>query len=184
MVPYLRAANVKDGRLDLSDVKTMNFTPTEQVRFCLVPGDVLVTEGCGSLKQLGASARWSGELPGPVCFQNTLLRVRARPGTSVSSYAYQWARYSFESGHFAAVASGTNIFHLGAERAAAMTLRSISIKEQERFVETVEAADGAALAAQGVLNGLVAARRSLLTDLLSGAHVIPSSYDELLEPTG
>jgi type I restriction enzyme S subunit len=48
MVPYLRAANVKDGTLDLSDVKTMNFTPDEQRLFSLQPGDVLVTEGSGA----------------------------------------------------------------------------------------------------------------------------------------
>ena len=47
MVSYLRAANVKDGHLDLSDVKEMNFTPVEQHLFSLQPGDVLVSEEIG-----------------------------------------------------------------------------------------------------------------------------------------
>ncbi len=42
MVPYLRAANVKDGRLDLEDVKSMDFSPAEQVILGLQAGDVLV----------------------------------------------------------------------------------------------------------------------------------------------
>lgn len=78
MVPYLRAANVKDGSLVLEDVLKMNFEPIEQRKLALRSGDVLVTEGCGSIRELGASARWSDELPSVVCFQNTLLRLRAR----------------------------------------------------------------------------------------------------------
>jgi type I restriction enzyme S subunit len=184
MIPYLRAANVKDGYLDLADVKTMNFAPAEQARFGLAPGDVLVTEGCGSLKQVGASAQWSGEISGPVCFQNTLLRIRARPGVSTPNYAYQWARYSFESGAFAAVASGTNIFHIGADRAGAITVTAVPVANQESTMATVEAADAATSAAHQLLERLGEARQTVHTDLLSGQHMIPPSYDELLEPTG
>lgn len=39
-------------------------------------GDVLVTEGSGSLGTVGASAVWRAELAGTVCFQNTMLRLR------------------------------------------------------------------------------------------------------------
>ena len=45
LVPYLRAANVKDRRLDLSDIKLMNFTPDEQQTFALEAGDVLDHRG-------------------------------------------------------------------------------------------------------------------------------------------
>ena len=184
MVPYLRAANVKDGLLNLSDVKTMNFTPAEQARYGLISGDTLVTEGCGSIAQLGASAHWSDEIQGPVCFQNTLLRIRARPGISIAGYAYQWARYSFESGAFANIASGTNIFHIGAERAGAMPVIAISTEHQEDFLEIVEAADAAATASRHLLTRLTEARDAVLTDLLSGETVILDSYDELLERIG
>ena len=80
MVKYLRAANVKDGRLALGDVLSMNFSPAEQATFQLAPGDVLVTEGCGSIRELGASAVWNAELDGTVCFQNTVLRCPAHTG--------------------------------------------------------------------------------------------------------
>ena len=40
MVSYLRAANVKDGSLDLEDVKSMDFSPDEQTTYSLRPGDV------------------------------------------------------------------------------------------------------------------------------------------------
>jgi len=116
MVPYLRAANVKDGKLDLSDVKWTNFTPDEQRVFHLLPGDVLVTEGSGSLKAVGASAVWSAEIDGVVCFQNTLLRLRPRVRETDPKFVAWWARHAFASGLFASVADGANIFHISAER--------------------------------------------------------------------
>jgi hypothetical protein len=63
LLPYIRAANVKDGRLVLDDVLRMNFTPSEQAKYSLRPQDILVTEGCGSRDQIGASAKWAVELP-------------------------------------------------------------------------------------------------------------------------
>lgn len=114
MVAYLRAANVKDGLLDLSDVKSMDFNPSEQVIYQLQPGDVLVTEGAGSLAAVGASAGYNGELDPVVCFQNTLLRLRPR-GDNDAGYLMWWARHAFGSGLFASIAAGANIFHLGAE---------------------------------------------------------------------
>jgi len=182
MVKYLRAANVKDGRLDLSDVKLMNFMPSEQEKFALWPGDVLVTEGCGSLSQLGASAQWPGGGDGAVyCFQNTLIRLRGRSGVSSSDYAYQWARHSFEAGAFSAIASGTNIFHLGAERVAVMPVMAAEFDIQAAFVATVSESDTAASAAEAEVQALVTLRAAVLDDVLTGSHEIPDDYDAILE---
>ena len=90
MIPYLRAANVKDGSLDLSDVKSMDFNLSEQAAYALRAGDVLVTEGAGSLAAVGASAVWSGEIDGVVCFRNTLSALR--PGEQDARYLMWWAR--------------------------------------------------------------------------------------------
>jgi len=182
VVPYLRAANAKDGRLDLSDVKAMNFTPVEQVKYRLEDGDVLVTEGCGSLDQLGASAQWHAELPGVVCFQNTLLRIRGVEHRSLSDYAFQWARWCFEADRFAAVASGTNIFHVGAERAKAMMAPNVTLVEQREFLGAVEALDRVASHARALAAQATGLRLAVLADLLTDNHEIPDSYDALLEP--
>ena len=115
MTAYLRAANVKDGVLDLSDIKEMNFSSTERQVFGLERGDVLVTEGSGSLGSVGASAVWNGELLGPTCFQNTLLRLRPR-GVTEPRFLAWWARQAYGSGAFASIATGANIYHLSAER--------------------------------------------------------------------
>jgi Restriction endonuclease S subunits len=138
MVRYLRAANVKDGQLDLRDVKTMNFTPNEQQLFKLLPGDVLVTEGSGSLSTVGASAVWRGELDGTVCFQNTLLRLRPRPNIADSRFLGWWAQSAFGSGLFASLANGANIYHLSSERLRTVRIDLPPLDEQRRIADFLD----------------------------------------------
>jgi type I restriction enzyme S subunit len=137
MTPYLRAANVKDGHLDLSDVKEMNFSPQERAVFALRDGDVLVTEGAGSLAAVGASAVWQGELDGVMCFQNTLLRLRPRAGTD-GRYLAWWARHAFADRRFAAEATGVNIFHLSAERVRAIDAPVPPIQRQRAIADFLD----------------------------------------------
>lgn len=180
LVPYLRAANVKDGFLVLGDVLKMNFTPEEQEKFRLASGDVLVTEGCGSLSQIGANAVWLADLAGTVCFQNTLLRLRAVEGATVPSFVAHWARFAFESGAFAAVSSGTNIFHVGAERAAEMPFPALPVARQEELSEILDYAQASVASAQERVDTLDNLRAAVLSALLSGEHEIPESYDRFL----
>ena len=130
--PYLRSANIGDGRVDLADVKTMRFSYAERLRFGLQPGDVLVTEGSGSRDTVGASAVWLGDVDGPVCFQNTLLRLRPRAGVS-GRYLAWWARHAHASGLIAAVASGANILHVGADAMGALAVALPPLEEQKRI---------------------------------------------------
>lgn len=165
MVRYLRAANVKDGRLDLSDVKMMNFSPAEQRVFALRAGDVLITEGSGSLRAVGASSVWESELEGPVCFQNTLLRVRPRPEKADGRYLEWWARSAFASGEFASIASGANIYHLSAERVRALPASFPSLPEQIRVakrLDEVTAKADSLIALRKQQLGLLAERRQAL----------------------
>jgi type I restriction enzyme S subunit len=138
MVRYLRAANVKDGVLDLSDVLEMDFSPAEQRRFALVPGDVLVTEGAGSLAAVGASAVWSGEIAGTVCFQNHLLRLRARPGND-PRFLKWWARHAHGSGLFAEIASGAQILNLGADRVRRLPIVVPGFRRQRAIADYLDA---------------------------------------------
>ena len=74
--PYLRVVNIFDDRLDLRDVKQMDFDLLDYERYRLQPGDVLLTEGdLASAHTVGRSAVYEGEING-CCFQNTLLRFR------------------------------------------------------------------------------------------------------------
>jgi type I restriction enzyme S subunit len=168
IVSYLRAGNVKDGFLELGDVLSMNFNPREQEKYGLQPGDVMVTEGCGSLDQIGASARWSAEIDGVICFQNTLLRLRAIPGVSHPSFVYHWARFAFERGVFADVATGTSIFHIGAERAAGMAFPVMGLDQQIAIGAELDAIESSEHKATWEATAATELRRALFSELVFG----------------
>lgn len=173
MTRYLRAANVKDGFLDLHDVQLMNFTPKEQATFSLMPGDVLVTEGSGSLGSVGASAVWREDLAGTVCFQNTLIRLRPRDGVD-ARWLYWWARSAFASGAFASIASGANIYHLSAERVRALPVRMVDSDQQRciaDFLDTETAHIDRLITAQQTVETVLMERREAgVIAAVTGAH--------------
>jgi len=73
-VPYLRVANVQDGYLDLSEMKTIQALPSEVEELRLQVGDVVMTEG-GDFDKLGRGAIWRGQIENRI-HQNHIFRVR------------------------------------------------------------------------------------------------------------
>ena len=73
-LPYLRVANVKDGYLDLSEIKQVRVYKAEVDRYLLQPGDVLMTEG-GDFDKLGRGTVWEGQIKNCL-HQNHIFRVR------------------------------------------------------------------------------------------------------------
>lgn len=72
--PYMAVSNVKDGYLDLQNVKTLPVTEAETTRFSLQAGDILLTEG-GDPDKLGRGTVWREEIE--TCLhQNHIFRVR------------------------------------------------------------------------------------------------------------
>ena len=119
MRPYLRVANVLENKLDLSNVKSMNFTPEEFETFSLRSGDVLLNEGQAP-DLLGRPALYRGEIEG-CCFQKTLLRFRAHEWT-LPEFALLVFRHYMHSGRFKKENRiTTNIGHLSQRRAGERT---------------------------------------------------------------
>lgn len=73
-IPYLRVANVKDGRLDLSDLNAIEVTNAEIEKLRLKWGDLLLTEG-GDRDKLGRGTFWEERIPECI-HQNHIFRVR------------------------------------------------------------------------------------------------------------
>lgn len=135
MRPYLRVQNVYEDRLDLSDVKRMNFTPEEYANFALRAGDVLLNEG-QSRELVGRPAMYRNEIPG-ACFQNTLIRFRRRDCV-IPEYALVVFRAYMHNGRFQEVSKQTtNIAHLSAGRFAALAFPLPPLSEQRRIVMKV-----------------------------------------------
>lgn len=150
--PYLRSANVTWEGIDLSDVKEMNFEPSEAATFELQPGDLLLNEASGSPNEVGKPAIWSGEIPG-CCFQNTLLRVRSRG--PLTSYLCWYCRWAALDGRFGEAGRGVNIRHLGKAGLASFPMPLPPRAEQERIVAAIEERLSLLQAACGGLRSVV-----------------------------
>lgn len=162
-MPYLRVANVFEGRVDYSDVKSMGFTDAEKRVYSLRSGDILLNEGQESLFNVGRSSIYDG-VADPICFQNTLIRFR--PGSSVlPEYAQmvfvQWRRM----GKFASVAEKTSISHLGGSRFARMLFPLIPRQQQQRIVEILESITESEHAAESEASKFGTIRRVLVDRL-------------------
>ena len=74
-LPYLRVANVLQGKLDLSEMLEVGLTEQERGKTLLANGDLLFVEGNGSKDQIGRCAIWDSSID-PCVHQNHLIRAR------------------------------------------------------------------------------------------------------------
>ncbi len=131
--PYLRAANILDGRIDTTDVLSMDFDPSDFQSFKLRDRDVLIVEG----GTVGRSAVYRGTIP-DVCFQNTVIRFQVNERLTCPEFADYLFRHYFYRGGFKDVARQTTIAHLGLTRFAKMPFILPPLPEQRRIVEAIE----------------------------------------------
>lgn len=132
MKPYLRVANVHEDRIDLRDVKEMDFPLEQLARHELRPGDILLNEGNGSPELVGSPAMYRGELPG-ACFTNSLIRFR--PFDFVDGeYALLVFLRHLRFGRFQSAAQITTIAHMAAGRFKCVEFPVPPLDEQRAIV--------------------------------------------------
>jgi len=175
--PYLRAANLSGGRLSTDDLSSMPFSDLERQKMAITEGDVLIVEGGGGY---GHSAMWTSKQTDFVGMQNSIIRVRAKVGSSSPQYLLHWAKWARESGTFDNSMTSTTIPHLSLGRVKTMEIPSRDVEEQESIVELIEAASAVSEQAREHKKVFLALRTELLSALLSGAHRIPETYDVLM----
>jgi type I restriction enzyme, S subunit len=83
-VPYMRVANVQDGHINLSEIKTIKVSRQDFEKYLLQPNDILLTEG-GDPDKLGRGAVWHDEIS-PCIHQNHIFRVRPNQQLINASY--------------------------------------------------------------------------------------------------
>ena len=167
MRPYLRVANVFEDRLDLRDVKEMNFTPKEFETYALRRGDILLNEG-QSPELVGRPAMYRDEIPG-CCYQKTLLRFRARPGV-LPDFALLVFRHYLHSGRFRrSVNITTSIAHLAAERFEPIEFPLPPEAEQAVIVDNASALLGRLTHLEAELQSQRSASRALREATLKAA---------------
>ena len=164
--PYLRVANVFDGRIDTSDVNKMPFTVEEFGRYKLELGDILLNEG-QSLELVGRPAMYQG-LPENCCFQNTLIRFR--PSSRVNpDFALKRFQQCLYDGTFQSIAKQTtSIAHLGVSRFADLELLWPPLDEQKKIAEVIDIWNESVAVAEKLLANSRQQKQVLMQQLLTG----------------
>ena len=165
-VPYLRVANVQDGYLDLSEMKTITIRKNEQQRFALKNGDVVLTEG-GDFDKLGRGFIWDGQIDSCV-HQNHVFAVR--PDTSrISSefFAYQ-SQSPYGKSYFLSVAhKTTNLACINTTKLKGFPVLLPPSDQQEAIVDACHSVDGKIQVARSKKIQLQDIFRTLLHELMT-----------------
>lgn len=166
-VPYLRVANVQDGYLDLSEIKTIEIRRSELSRFSLEAGDVVLTEG-GDFDKLGRGFIWNGEVPGCV-HQNHIFAVRAKRDMLMSDFLAYLTQSDYGKGYFLSVAhKTTNLACINTTKLKALPTLLPSMEEQQEIIKAIRGVDGKIAVEVSKRNALDALFRTLLHDLMTG----------------
>ncbi len=133
--PYLANVNVRWGRFDLDGLRGMRFEASEEERYGLKYGDIVMCEG----GEPGRCAIWKDERP-RMMLQKALHRIRPRNGLD-----HRFLYYAFLSkgrtGELTGLFTGSTIKHLPREKLAKAEVPMPPLGTQERIAELLSAYD-------------------------------------------
>lgn len=179
-LPYLRVANVQDGRLDLSTIKTVRVRVEEVENYRLEPGDVLMTEG-GDLDKLGRGTIWHGEIPNCL-HQNHIFRVRAKQDRLRPYFFSLVVESDIAKRYFLRVAKRTtNLASINKTVLRAFRFPVPEPTEQEEIENVMKAVKATVKALADKESALLTLKRSLMHDLLTGAVRVKASLSQIAE---
>lgn len=141
-LPYLRVANVQDGHLDLSEVKTIAVERGQVERYALKEGDILMTEG-GDFDKLGRGAVWTA--PIALCLhQNHVFSVRVNADLVVPQFLSALSGSEYGRGYFLSCAKrSTNLASINSSQLKAFPVLLPPIVEQRRIAQILSTWDQA-----------------------------------------
>lgn len=179
-LPYLRVANVQDGHLDLSTIKTVRVRVEEVENYRLEPGDVLMTEG-GDLDKLGRGTIWHGEIP--ICLhQNHIFRVRAKQDRLRPYFFSLVVESDIAKRYFLRVAKRTtNLASINKTVLRAFRFPVPEPTEQEEIENVMKAVKATVKALADKESALLTLKKSLMHDLLTGAVRVKASLSQIAE---
>ena len=166
-VPYLRVANVQDGYLDLTEIKTVRVTRKELEQLRLQVGDVLMNEG-GDFDKLGRGAVWSGEIEDCV-HQNHVFRVRTDSSSLLPYFLAFYSESSFGKKYFLISSKqSTNLASINSTQLNAYPIALPSREEQQAIIERISAANCRIEQMNSEVGKLRNQKFGLMNDLLTG----------------
>lgn len=127
--PYIRAANIQNHGVDVSDIKQMWFSEEERKNLLLECGDLLVSEG----GDVGRCAIWDNPLE--ECYiQNAINRIRGIKN-NLTMFLYYWINMLKTADYINIICNKATIAHYTAEKVAATPVLLPPISEQNAIIE-------------------------------------------------
>jgi len=132
--PYLANFNVQWGRIEVSELKKMDFNTREMNKFRLKKGDILVCEG----GEIGRSAVWNDEIE-ECYYQKALHRLRPINDEEIlPEFMLIYMDFMFNvSGEFSSQVMATTIAHIPREKLIKLPVSFPSKEEQLEIVKAV-----------------------------------------------
>jgi type I restriction enzyme S subunit len=172
--PYLRVANVQDGYLDLSEIKTVKISRKVLEYLRLLPGDVLMNEG-GDYDKLGRGAVWAGEIEDCV-HQNHVFRVRTDFTVLNSLYLAYYSESAFGKRYFLLSSKqSTNLASINSKQLNAYPIALPLKEEQDEIIRRIGGAKLQIDSLKAESEKLQKQKSGLMHDLLTGE--VPVTVD-------
>lgn len=166
-VPYLRVANVQDGRIDLSEIKEIEIEREKLERYSLKYGDVLMNEG-GDFDKLGRGDVWLNQIE-PCLHQNHVFAVRPQQEKLNSFYLAALAASYYGKKYFLSCAKrSTNLASINSSQIKEFPVLVPPISEQQEIVQILSTWDKAILATEKLLENSQQQKKALMQQLLTG----------------
>lgn len=166
-LPYLRVANVQDGYVDLSEMKTIVVDERLVDRYRVRAGDVLFTEG-GDADKLGRGCVWRGQVE-PCLHQNHVFAVRPNVERLTPEFLAYWAAGPRGKVYFLDCAKQTtNLASINSTQLKALPVPIVPREEQEQIVDSLTSLDARLDADRATRDALRALKSALMSVLLTG----------------
>ncbi|MDX1908693.1 MAG: restriction endonuclease subunit S [Bacteroidia bacterium] len=177
-LPYLRVANVQDGYLDLSEIKTIRIPVGQVVKYVLKEGDVLMNEG-GDYDKLGRGSVWKGEIESCL-HQNHVFKVRLDQDEMLPDFLALYSTSHLGKRFFLLSSKqSTNLASINKTQLKAFPILKPCPKEQHQIISTLMKPINIIAEQSRSLSKLQSLKTGLMQDLLSGrvrvTHLIQAS---------
>jgi len=171
-VPYLRVANVQSGRLDLSEMKSIELRKRELDRYLLQAGDIVLTEG-GDFDKLGRGFIWRGEIS-PCVHQNHIFAVRADRSRLLPEFLAFFVQSDHARSYFLGVAhKTTNLACINKTKLEGLPVLLPSLAIQRQITSQLSTVDAKLAAEESRRDALASLFASLLDNLMTGRVRLP-----------
>ncbi|PNI06239.1 restriction endonuclease subunit S [Vibrio diazotrophicus] len=166
-VPYLRVANVQDGHIDLSEVKTIEIERHQLERYSLQAGDVLMTEG-GDFDKLGRGDVWQGQIS-PCLNQNHVFAVRTDHKILLPYFLAALSGSSYGKTYFLSCAKrSTNLASINSTQLKEFPVLLPPLPEQQKIAKILSTWDKTIATTEKLIATSQQQKKALMQQLLAG----------------